>query len=300
MNLMSSPELQMVLDLLRGAPPVPREASFVEQRAALEALTATAPPAEDVSFTPVDASGVPAAWIAAPNARADRTMLYLHGGGYCIGSIRTHRQLAGDLSRATAARVLLLDYRLAPEHPFPAALDDAVRAYRWLVDSGTDSRRIVIAGDSAGGGLTAATLNALRDQGQPLPAAAVCLSPWVDLTLSGGSMDSKAAADPMVQRVPLKRMADAYVGGGDVRAPLASPVFGDLAGLPPLLVQVGTAETLLDDATRLADRVRSAGGDVTLEVWDDMVHVWHAFAFVLPEAREAIDKIAAFLDERWS
>jgi len=290
----------MVIDLLRGAPPVPREASFVEQRVALEALTATAPPAADVSVTPVDAGGVPAAWVAAPGARADRTILYLHGGGYCIGSIRTHRQLAADLSRATAARLLLLDYRLAPEHPFPAAVDDAVCAYRWLLDRPADPQHIAIAGDSAGGGLTAATLLALRDQRQALPAAGVCLSPWLDLTLSGRSMDAKAAADPMVQRAALQRMADAYVAGGDVRAPLASPLFGDLVGLPPLLLQVGTAETLLDDATRFAERARSAGGDVTLEVWDDMVHVWHAFAFVLPEAREAIDKIAAFLDERWS
>jgi acetyl esterase/lipase len=143
-------------------------------------------------------------------------------------------------------------------------------------------------------------LLALRDEGQPLPAAGVCLSPWLDLTLAGASMDAKAAADPMVQRVPLKRMADAYIAGGDARAPLASPLFGNLAGLPPLLVQVGTAETLLDDSTRFAERVREAGGDVTLEVWDEMVHVWHAFAFVLPEGREAIDKIAAFLNERWS
>jgi len=300
MNVMPSPELQMVLDLLRGAPPVPREASFVEQRAALEALTATAPLPEDVSITPVSAGGVSAAWVAAPNARPDRTILYLHGGGYCIGSIGTHSRLAADLSRTAAARLLLLDYRLAPEHPFPAALDDAMCAYRWLLDKQVQPRQVAIVGDSAGGGLTAATLLALRDEGQPLPAAGVCLSPWLDLTLSGGSMDAKAAADPMVQRAPLKRMADAYVGGGDVRAPLASPLFGDLAGLPPLLVQVGTAETLLDDSTRFAERVREAGGDVTLEVWDEMVHVWHAFAFVLPEGREAIDKIAAFLDERWS
>lgn len=294
---MASAELQMVLDLLR-AQPIPRDRGWDEQRAGLEQMTALMPPPEDVAFTPTTVAGRPAAWVAAPGAREDRALLYLHGGGYCIGSIATHRMLASDLSRAAGLRVLLLDYRLGPEHPFPAAVDDATAAYRSLLDAGLDPRRLAIAGDSAGGGLTAATLLALRDADTPLPAAAALLSPWLDLTQSGESMTSKAAVDPMVQREALQRMADAYLGGGDARAPLASPLFADLRHLPPLLVHVGTAETLLDDSTRFTERARAAGVDVTLEVFEDMVHVFHAFGFLLPEARTANAQIGAFLRER--
>jgi acetyl esterase/lipase len=296
---MPSAELQMVLDLLRNNPPVPRESDFPAQRAALEQLTGIMPPPTDVEFTPVDASGRPAEWVRAPGAREDHTVLYLHGGGYCIGSISTHRKLAADVSGAAAARVLLLDYRLAPEHPFPAAVDDATSAYRFLASS-TDPTRLAIAGDSAGGGLTVATLLALRDADVPLPAAGVCLSPWLDLALSGASMDSKAKVDPMVQRALLQRLAGAYLGSAPPRSPLASPLFAELDGLPPLLVQVGDAETLLDDSTRFVERARAAGVEATLEVWNDMVHVWHAFAFILPEARQAIDRIGQFLKERWA
>lgn len=291
---MASAELQMVLELLR-AQPLPRDRSLAEQRAALDRLATMAPPPVDVTVTPLTAGDRPAEWVVAPGARSDRTLLYLHGGGYCIGSLHSHRQLAADLSRAAGLRVLLLDYRLAPEHPFPAAIEDATAAYRFLLDGGADPRALAIAGDSAGGGLTAATLLALRDAELPLPAAAALLSPWLDLTLSGGSMTTRAVADPMVQRDGLQRMAEAYLAGADPRAPLASPLFAELRHLPPLLVQVGTAETLLDDATRFAARARAAGVEVTLEVWDDMVHVWQAFAFVLPEARDANARIGAFL-----
>jgi len=297
---MASPELQIVLDMLRASPPVPREADWVEQRAGLENLVSLAPPPTDVRFTPTAAGGVPAEWVAADGARSDRAVLYLHGGGYCIGSIRTHRQLATDLSRAADARVLLIDYRLAPEHPFPAGLEDAVTAYRYMLDSGVEPARAAIAGDSAGGGLTAATLLALRDRHFALPAAGVCLSAWVDLTLSGASIETKDSVDPIVHRDGLDRMARAYLGGADPRTPLASPLFADLAGLPPLLIHVGSAETLLDDSTRFAERARAAGADVTLEVWDDMVHVWHAFTFILPEARQALERIGAFLRQRWT
>jgi acetyl esterase/lipase len=291
---MASAELQMVIDTLRGGP-VPRDQTIQQQRVALDALTAMAPPQADASYTPTEIAGRPAAWICADGARQDRTLLYLHGGGYCIGSLKTHRGLATDLSRAAAARVLLLDYRLGPEHAFPAAVDDAVAAYRSLLESGAAPGRIAIGGDSAGGGLTAAMLLAARDAGLPAPSAGVLLSPWLDLTLSGASMDGKAALDPMVQRVPLQRMADAYLAGADPRAPLASPLFAELAGLPPLLLHVGSAETLLDDSTRFAQRARAAGVEVTLDVWPDMIHVWHAFALVLPEAREANQAIGAFL-----
>ena len=294
---MASAELQMVIEMLR-AQPLPHDASFAEQRAALENLAGSAPRAEDVTYAPVEVAGRAAEWITAAGARTDRTLLYLHGGGYCVGSIASHRTLAADLSRAAGLRVLLLDYRLAPEHPFPAAVDDATAAYRFLLDGGADPRKLAIAGDSAGGGLTAATLLALRDADTPLPAAAALLSPWLDLTLSGASMDALADRDPMVQREPLQRMADAYLHGADAKSPLASPLFADLRHLPPMLVHVGSAETLLDDSTRFAERARAAGVDATLEVWDDMVHVWHAFAFILPEGRDAVARVGTFLQER--
>ena len=291
---MPSPELQMVIDLLHGVTAAP-DGSIAEQRAAMENLTTSMALPADVRCTPVDADGVPAEWITAAGARDDHAVLYLHGGGYCIGSIATHRQLASDVSRAAGARVLLIAYGLAPERPFPAAVEDAARAYRYLLASGVKPSRASIAGDSAGGGLTAAALLALRDAGTELPAAGVCLSPWFDLTLSGASMQSKASVDPIVQRDRLQRMADAYLGTRPATTPLASPLYADLAGLPPLLVQVGTAETLLDDATRFAERARAAGVAVDLDVWDDMVHVWQAFAFVLPEGRQALERVGAFL-----
>lgn len=291
---MASAELQMVIDLLRAGP-IPRDASFVDQRRAMEDLTAMAPLPEDVTFTPLEVAGRPAEWVAAPGSSAEQALLYLHGGGYCIGSIASHRMLTADLSRAAGVRVLLLDYRLAPEHPFPAAVDDAVAAYRFLLDAGFDRRRLAIAGDSAGGGLTAATLLALRDSDTPLPAAAALLSPWLDLSQSGESMDSRADADPIVQRDPLQRMADAYLAGAHAETPLASPLFADLRHLPPLLIHVGTAETLLDDARRFAARASEAGVAATLEVWDDMIHVWHAFGMLLPEARDANARVGSFL-----
>jgi acetyl esterase/lipase len=222
-------------------------------------------------------------------------MLYLHGGGYVVGSIATHLGLAGRLSRAAAARVLLLNYRLAPEHPFPAAVEDATAAYRWLLGTGVKPGRIAIAGDSAGGGLTVATLVALRDAGEPLPAAGVCQSPWIDLEGAGESVTTKAHVDPLVHKDMLLKMASWYLAGANPRTPLAAPLYADLQGLPPLLVQVGTAEILLDDATRLADRARAAGVAVTLEPWEGMIHVWQLFASILPEGQQAIDRIGAFV-----
>jgi acetyl esterase/lipase len=224
-------------------------------------------------------------------------MLYLHGGGYVIGSLTTHRGLAGRLSQAAKARVLLIDYRLAPEHPFPAAVEDATAAYRWLLAHGCTPARLAIAGDSAGGGLTVATLVALRDAGQPLPAAGVCLSPWTDLEGLGESVTSKASADPIVQKEMLLRLASCYLGDADPRTPLAAPLYADLRGLPPLLVQVGTAEILLDDALRLAERAKAAGVAVTLEAWDDMIHVWQLFAPLLPEGQQAIARIGEFVQQ---
>lgn len=293
---MASQELHTIVGMMR-ARPVLAEPSVPEMRAGMEMLTTMFPTPDHISRQPVDAGGVPGEWVAAPNAVAERVVFYLHGGGYVVGSINTHRELASRISRAAAARVLLIDYRLAPEHPHPAAVNDAVAAYRWLVGSGADPRRMVIAGDSAGGGLTVATLVALRDAGLPLPAGAVCLSPWVDLEGIGESMTTKADADPMIKRDGLVKMGQHYLAGQDPRTPLAAPLYADLSNLPPLLIQVGTAETLLDDATRLAERARQAGSEVVLEPWEDMIHVWQVFP-MLPEARQAVDRIGQFVQHR--
>ena len=269
-------------------------------RANMESMTTLMPLPPDVVTERVTVSGVPAEWVSTPDADDDRVVLYLHGGAYVIGSINTHRDLAGRISRASGARVLNVDYRLAPEHPHPAAVDDAAAAYRWLLDQDHAAGDLAIAGDSAGGGLTVATLVALRDKGQPMPAAGVCLSPWVDLEGLGDSMTTCAELDPMVQKEHLVRMAKLYLGDLDSRTPLAAPLYADLAGLPPLLIQVGSAETLLDDSHRIAERARKAGVEVTLEVWDDMIHVFQAFAPILPEGQQAIDKIGEYLRARWS
>lgn len=196
--------------------------------------------------------------------------------------------------------MLTIDYRLAPENPHPAAVEDAVAAYRWLLGSRVEPGRTVLAGDSAGGGLTAATLVSLRDQRDRLPAAGVCICPWVDLEITGKSMDTNAEADPLVKRDVVTNMAAGYLQGQDPRTPLASPLHAELRGLPPLLIQVGKSETLLDDASRLAERARIAGVDVTYEAWPDMIHVWHAFGSFLPEARQAIDRIGEFIRQRTS
>jgi epsilon-lactone hydrolase len=267
-------------------------------RAGFEQMAEAFPLPADVVCEPVDADGVPCEWIQAPGADPKRVILYLHGGGYVIGSIRTHREMISRLSRAAGVRCLAVDYRLAPEHPFPAAVEDATTAYRWLVKQGISPKKIVVAGDSAGGGLTIATLVNLRDQRDELPAAAVPISPWVDLEGIGESMTARAALDPMVQKPGLLQLAGHYLAGKSPRTPLAAPLYADLTGLPPLLIQVGTAETLYDDATRIAERAKKAGVEVTLEPWEDMIHVFQVFAPMLPEGQKAIERIGAFVRER--
>lgn len=293
---MASPELQTIVQMIRQQAQARQgQPSIEEMRAGIEAMAAMFPVPPDVQREPVVANGVPAEWLVAPGAAADRAILYLHGGGYVVGSITSHRDLAARISRAAGTRVMIIDYRLAPEHPFPAAVDDALVAYRWLIAQQLDPRQLVIAGDSAGGGLTIATLVALRDAGDPLPAAAVTLSPWVDLEAIGESMTTRADLDPMLQRDGLLGMATAYLGGADPRTALAAPLYADLTGLPPLLIQVGTAEMLHSDATRLAERAQAAGVDVTLDVWDDMFHVWQMYAAMLPEGQQAIERIGQFV-----
>jgi len=294
---MASAELQSVIEMLRAGAAA-AGTSIAEMRAGMEAMAGLLPPPKDVTCEPVDAGGVPAEWVAAPQARADRVVLYLHGGGYVLGSLRTHRMLVSNISREAQARVLSADYRLAPENPFPAAVEDGVAVYRSLLRSGTPAARIAIAGDSAGGGLTVAVLLALRDAGEPLPAAAVCLSPWLDLALTGDSLTTLAEIDPLLRSDHLALVTDAYLGGADPRTPLASPLYAKLEGLPPMLIQVGTAEVLLDDSTRFAAAARRAGVDVTLEKWEEMIHVWQAFALILPEGRQAIARIGEYLRKR--
>jgi acetyl esterase/lipase len=288
----------MILQQLRSRPAGAAPVSITETRRGFDAMMAMFPIPADVQRTPLTANGVPAEWIAASNASPNRALLYLHGGGYVIGSITSHREMVARLARAAGARALAIDYRLAPEHPFPGAVEDATAAYRWLLAQGFEPARIVIAGDSAGGGLTVATLVALRDAGDPRPAAGVCMSPWVDLEGLGRSMTANAARDPLVQKDGLVRWAGAYLAGAHPRTPLAAPLYADLRGLPPLLIQVSTAETLYDDATRLTEKARAAGVDVTLEPWPEMVHVWQLFAPLLPEGQQALARAGAFVAQR--
>lgn len=295
---MASEALETIVSMLRSANPIQGD-SVLAMRASMDAASAATPVPEGVAFTPVDAGGVAAEWSDAQGARSDRAVVYFHGGGYCMGSLDTHRGLVARISQLANLRVLSVDYRLAPEHPHPAAVEDAVAAYRFVLDQGIPAERIALAGDSAGGGLTLAALLALRDRGLALPACGVGISAWTDMTASGDSMKTKASEDPMIgDTTPLLMMVDAYVGDGDPKAPLASPLFGDLAGLPPLLLQVGSAEVLLDDSTRLAERAAAAGVDVTLDVWEDMFHVWHAFAEMLPEGLEATRQLAEFVNAK--
>jgi len=269
-----------------------------ERRAQYERAEKVFPTPPDVKVERVNAPAAPAEWLRPPSAVPGRVVLYLHGGGYVIGSPRSHRHLAAAIAGAAGASALLLDYRLAPEHPFPAAVEDATAAYRWLLDQAIAPEHIVIAGDSAGGGLTVATLLALREARVPLPAGGVCISPWVDLTCSGASYATKAAADPIVRRAGVEEMARAYLGATPPRTPLASPLFADLRGLPPLLIHVGSDEVLLDDAVQLAERAKAGGVDATLEIYDRMIHVWHWFLPMLDEAQTAVEAIGRFVRSR--
>jgi epsilon-lactone hydrolase len=256
--------------------------------------------APDVTVEPVTAHGVRAEWTSTPQDDRDAALLYVHGGGYVIGSLDSHRHLVSEAGRAAKAWALALDYRLAPEHPFPAPVEDAVSGYRYLLSRGIRPGRIAIAGDSAGGGLVVAAMLAIRDAGMAQPACGWCISPWVDMEGIGESMSSKAEADPMVQKAGLLEMAGLYLGGADPRSPLAAPIYADLRGLAPLLIQVGAAETLLDDAIRLAKIAGAADVRVDLQVWPEMVHVWHLFHPELKAGLRAIEAGGAYVRARLS
>ncbi len=292
---MASEAFEVVVGFLREADLLGGGKSPEELRAAMNATSTAAPLPDGVTREPVDVGGVPAEWTRTADAAADAALLYLHGGGYVIGSPATHRNLCVSLATELGAPVLSIDYRLAPEHPHPAAVDDATAAYRWLLDEGFAPDRLAIAGDSAGGGLTIATLLKLRDEGVPLPAAAAPISPWVDIAMTGDTMRTLADDDPLVNPAGLRNLAGWFIGDGDALDPYASPLYADLAGLPPLLIHVGEVETLLDDARRIHDRLLAAGVDSTLVVFPEMVHVFHAFVGIVPEAADAIAQIGRYL-----
>jgi epsilon-lactone hydrolase len=272
-----------------------REMPLVTARRRLRLLEPLVPgPSRGTRTETLDADGINAVRILVPLAREDACVLHFHGGGYVIGSAALYRDFTWRVGGAAGACVLYFDYRLAPEHPFPAALDDAVKVYRWLIKR-IDPKRIAFVGDSAGGGLLFGTLYRLRDEGLPLPAAAVAISPWTDLALTGHSLRSNATADPMMEVTHLPPLAARYLAGADARDPYASPLYGDASGLPPTLFQVGSDEILHDDATRMAARLRQAGCDVEIEVWPRMPHAWHLYARILPEGSEAIARAGEFM-----
>ncbi len=244
--------------------------------------------------TIVDIEGINAVETVVRHARTDCCVLYFHGGGYAFGSEPLVRDFTWRLGAAAGAGVLYFDYRLAPEHPFPAAVEDAGKVYRWLARR-MDPSRIVFVGDSAGGGLVFATLHKMRDEGHAMPRAAVAISPWTDLALTGRSLHTNAKADPMMDARHLPTFAAHYLGGADPRHPYASPLYGNSSGLPPVLIQVGSDEILRDDAVRMAEKLRAAGGEVKLEEWPRMPHVWHHYARIIPEGRHAIERIGAFV-----
>ena len=298
---MPSQAMQDSIDALRDR----RKASASQAPPTLEESRATFTPGDrlhpvpdDVLVTEVTAGGVPAHWLAAPGADTGRVLLFLHGGGYELGSLRSDGELAARLGRASGMRVLFPEYRLAPEHPFPAAIDDVRAAWRWL-RTGQDlsARSIAVVGDSAGGGLAVALLVATRDAGQALPAAAVLMSPTVDLTSSGASMTERADQDPISTPAMLRQFASGYLAGADPKTPLASPLFASLTGLPPLLIQVGTADLLLSDSERLATAAAAAGVDVTLEIGEGLPHVYQLLLGT-PEAAGATEQIGKFLRAR--
>jgi epsilon-lactone hydrolase len=286
--------LEQVRELYRIIAPESEELALDELRERYETLLATAPVPDDIDVVAVDANGVAALQVRAPGASSTRTLVWLHSGGYLLGSAQGYRAFGYELSRAADATALLVDYRLAPENPYPAANDDALAATEWALNKGNPNST-VLGGDSAGGALCVATLVSLRDRGGALPAAAVCVSPMLDLAATGESMDTNRDVDPVCSRETVAMLGGTYLGGGDVTNPIASPLYADVSGLPPILLTAGSAETLMDDSVRLAEKVRAAGGEVTLEIAEDMVHIWPLFHSILPEARLSIDRIGAFV-----
>jgi phosphinothricin tripeptide acetyl hydrolase len=274
------------------------ELDVKKERAEVESLARMFKPMGPIRCEAIDANGIPAEWILPADREPRRTVLFLHGGSFNSGSITSHRTLAGNVALACEARSLLIDYRLAPEHPFPAGLEDSLAAYRWLLEQGVAPGRLAVAGDSAGGSLVLSLLLQARDQKLPLPAAAVCLSPAPDLTFSSASWTFNARNDLMLDARKERMAVQIYLRDTDPRDPLASPVFADLRGLPPLLIQIGSRELLLSDAEALAAPAKAAGVDTSLEMWPGMQHEWQFAASFLPEGRKAIERVGEFVKAR--
>jgi acetyl esterase/lipase len=274
------------------------DAPMPERRARLDRLGGAIAAADGVDVVAEDVGGRHAEWLIPAGAAGDEVILYLHGGAYTAGSCASHRNAVSHIARAAGIRLLMPEYRLAPEHPFPAALEDALGAYRWLLGRGVPPGKVVLAGDSAGGGLALAVMVAARDEGLPLPAAAALISAWTDLAATGSSLKSRNEKDPWFDADEIAPMARNYHQDTDPRHPLVSPLYASLNGLPPLMLQVGDHEILLNDSTRVAEKAREAGVDVTLRVWPGMWHVWHFFVGRMPEAKQAILEMAAFIEAR--
>ncbi|PPQ30126.1 alpha/beta hydrolase [Rhodopila globiformis] len=289
---MSDPEIARLREIIAARP---RATEIAQMRIDIDQRGRAFGLAPDVSVQKVDAGGVPAEWTATPDADSAGAILYFHGGGYVIGSLDSHRHLAGEVGRASGTRTLAIDYRLAPEHPFPAPVQDAVISYRYLLDSGIAAKRIVLAGDSAGGGLVVGAMLAIREAGLALPAGGWCISPWVDMEAKGASFIDRAETDPTVQKATIEMMAQWYLGGANPRHPHAAPLYGDLRGLPPLLIQVGAVETLLDDSIALARKAAISDVMVNLQVWPEMIHVWPLFFPMLTAGRCAIADGGSFV-----
>lgn len=296
---MTRQQRQDLDEILRHSP-LDVGGDVAEQRAIFHGMIAAIPLPDDVSAKQDELGGVPVVIVETPDLDPTAAILYFHGGAYALGSAPDSVGLAADVARRAGARAISVDYRLAPEHPFPAAVDDAVAAYRALLDQGVPSSRVAFVGESAGGGLVAAALIALKDAALPQPASATVFSPWTDLTVSGASATSKAAVDPALTPEALRTRARDYLGGHDATAPLASPIYADLVGLPPLLIQVGSHEILLDDAVRLAARAAEQDVAVELQVWPEVPHVFQSFAAVLDDADQALNAAGAFIRRNWT
>jgi len=274
----------------------PRPVGWAARRQRLDEIGAVWPVASDVTLTAVDINGIPGEWSTVPGSNSSRVLLFLHGGGYCSGSIISHRRMVSEAGRAAGVRTLAIGYRLAPENPFPAAFDDAVTAWHFLRRHGIAAQHIAIGGDSAGGGLSLAVALKLHDVNEELPACLWLVSPWTDLTMSGSTLITKDAVDPLIHKGYLRELADAYLGGdADRKDPRVSPLFANLVGMPPLLIQVGSAETLLDDAVRLAAAAGEADVPVTLEIWPQMIHAWHLWNARLESGRRALSNAGSFM-----
>ena len=293
---MPSPEFEAALAAIR-AQPVTLADDVHAARARIDEMLGASPLAAGVEVTTTTAGARAAEWLTPPGATGQRVVLYLHGGGYRIGSIAGYRPLLSQFAVAFGMRLLAVEYRLAPEHPFPAAVDDALAAYRWLLDEGTPAASIAVLGDSAGGGLAAACTLAMKRARLPRPGAVVCLSPLADLTLAADSYRRNASTDPYWDLRAAQQTVTDYLAGARARDPLASPVFGNFAGTAPMLIHAAAGETLADDAVLLASAVHRAKGQVRCELWPGLTHVWHAMYPYVPEAREAVDAITAFLEE---